>query len=95
MSDQDGPVILRLTVLCLRHQHASSRWWELTARLVQQRVLTERIVTGSRTNEGIHWMFAEVVAANARTAQAEQLNSLRVVASSFIASSRFPRLVRE
>ena len=67
MSAQDGPVILRLTVLCLRQQHVSNRWRELTAQLVQQRVLTERIVTGNRTNEGIHWMFIEVVATNART----------------------------
>ena len=95
MSDQDGPGILHLTVLCLRQQHAVNRWLELTALLVQQRAWNQRIVTGSRTNDSIQWMFVEVRAANTRAAQAAQLNSFREVAPLFLALSRFTRRVQE
>ena len=68
---------------------------ELAALLVQQRVLNQRIVTGSRVNENIQWMFVEVRAANTRAAQAAQLNALRGVSTTFLRQLRFPRLVRE
>ena len=60
--------------------------------MLQQRVLNE---LGGHTDEGIRWMLTEVAATNARTARAEQLNDIRTVATTFLALSRFPRLVRE
>ena len=93
--DRDRPTILRLTTEFLRQQHSSNRWVEFLAQVYQQRVVIERVVTGSRTDEGIRWMLTEVVATNARTARAEQLNNIRTVAPTFLALRRFPRLVRE
>ncbi len=62
------------------------------AQIFQQRVLNE---LGGHTDEGIRWMLTEVAATNARTARAELLNTIRSVAPSFLALSRFPRLVLE
>ena len=90
--DRDRPTILRLTKEFLRQQHTGNRWLELVAQVYQQRVLHE---LGGRMDEGIRWMLTEVAATNARTARAEQLNIIRSVAPSFLALSRFPRLVRE
>ena len=92
---QDRHTILRLTTVWLRQLHASNRWMQLTAQLLQWRVLLQRVLTGSRTDEGVRWMITEVASINARTAQAEQLNNIRAVASYFLALSRFPRLLRE